>query len=272
WEKVLWKKQPYPDNYVPDSFLSALQTNSAYIHSFRPLSTATLIHFSLPISIHFNLVMTFIGTYIHLLNGSLSSLTLCVFSTSTSVLGWSLCTARRSKRGPVAQQVGRLLSLLLLALVLFALSPVLRTLTEATTSDSIWALSAALFCLNMATADYSTTHLATRSDEGRGKQVKVSLNAAVCASVVLASRLRWNGDVFALLLFSMQVFALVPIFRARMIGIFTIATQRDAGGGARSAVAIHIGMIAFVSIVCPMWMRHLQRHKRRLHGPWDPAV
>lgn len=24
WEKVLWRKQPYPDNYVPPSFLAEL--------------------------------------------------------------------------------------------------------------------------------------------------------------------------------------------------------------------------------------------------------
>lgn len=28
WEKLLWRKQPYPDNYVPDSFLDQLRTNS----------------------------------------------------------------------------------------------------------------------------------------------------------------------------------------------------------------------------------------------------
>lgn len=28
WEKVLWKKQDFPDNYIPrDSFLSALKKN-----------------------------------------------------------------------------------------------------------------------------------------------------------------------------------------------------------------------------------------------------
>ena len=28
WQKVLWRKQPYPDNHVPTGFLEALQTNS----------------------------------------------------------------------------------------------------------------------------------------------------------------------------------------------------------------------------------------------------
>lgn len=27
WERVLWKKKPYPDNYVPKTFLSSLSKN-----------------------------------------------------------------------------------------------------------------------------------------------------------------------------------------------------------------------------------------------------
>lgn len=25
WQKLLWRRQPYPDNYVPDSFLQELR-------------------------------------------------------------------------------------------------------------------------------------------------------------------------------------------------------------------------------------------------------
>lgn len=25
WEKILWRRPPFPDNYVPDSFLKELQ-------------------------------------------------------------------------------------------------------------------------------------------------------------------------------------------------------------------------------------------------------
>lgn len=44
-------------------------------------------------------------------------------------------------------------------LTLIALSPVLRTLTAATSSDSIWALSAVLFILNILLADYTATNV-----------------------------------------------------------------------------------------------------------------
>lgn len=27
WERVLWKRQPFPDNYVPRTFLLSLSTN-----------------------------------------------------------------------------------------------------------------------------------------------------------------------------------------------------------------------------------------------------
>ncbi len=44
---------------------------------------------------------------------------------------------------------------ILVFLALMSLSPVLKTLTAATSSDSIWALSACLFILNALLADYT---------------------------------------------------------------------------------------------------------------------
>ena len=324
--------------------------------------------------------MIFVGIFIHLLERRISPTSLCFSTISTSAVGWVLCslleprlkeakpasqsTAGRKKRGPVAVQIGRLLSLLLLALVLFALSPLLRTLTEATTSDSIWALTSALLALNIALADYSTVAkmssgsaslhpsstaapaprapsyiVAGKAPEvGGGLAVKVSFNAAVCASVVLASRLQSNAEVFSLLLVSMQVFAFAPLFRTRMVEILqnraslhlhpftrkrrengtplpipstddfahkrskfsvqlfqavlflatliaalsifsTLQVEWTAGGmlhtprpGVQTATVLHFAIIVFVSLICPAWMRASRKHKRRLNGPWDPAV
>lgn len=44
----------------------------------------------------------------------------------------------------------------------------------------------------------------------------LSMNAAISASVVLASRLSTNVAVFALVLFSVESFALFPILRVRL--------------------------------------------------------
>jgi len=48
-------------------------------------------------------------------------------------------------------------SAIMMFLVLMSLSPVLRTLTAATSSDSIWALASILFGLNALLADYTAT-------------------------------------------------------------------------------------------------------------------
>ena len=44
----------------------------------------------------------------------------------------------------------------------------------------------------------------------------LSMNAAVSASVVLASRLSTDVSVFALMLFSIETFALYPMLRHRL--------------------------------------------------------
>lgn len=45
----------------------------------------------------------------------------------------------------------------------------------------------------------------------------LSTNAAMSAAVVLSSRLRDDISVFALMLFSIQIFALFPILRTRLL-------------------------------------------------------
>ena len=130
-------------------------------------------------------------------------------------------------------------SSIMMFLVLMSLSPVLRTLTAATSSDSIWALAAVLFMLNALLADYTANVSEDEINEGyvssgnfnilkffflvsriylmntRLSSV-LSMNAAVSASVVLASRLSTNVSVFALMLFSILSFALFPILRRRL--------------------------------------------------------
>jgi len=49
-------------------------------------------------------------------------------------------------------------SSIMMFLALMSLSPVLRTLTAATSSDSIWALAAILFIINALLADYTATN------------------------------------------------------------------------------------------------------------------
>lgn len=293
FKKVLWRKQPFPDNFVPDTFLAELRTNS----NLRLVSFKELAFASLPISQHFLSVMLFVSLFVHLRLGSIDpELTLVV---ATGVVGFAWAVAKLvttkqpdKKRKPTRsrRRGGNVLGLLILCLVLLAVSPVLRTLTESTTSDSIWALSAILFIVNLSLADYSSATIAQTSLAAPASLSEtLSLNAAICASVVLASRLQSNIQVFTLLYLSISMFALFPMLRKlirRLPADSTITTDSINSAivvilytSAITALwslsitscALTTLTVVFLSLVCPVWMKWAQKWKHEIKGPWDPA-
>lgn len=174
-------------------------------------------------------------------------------------------------------------SAILIYCSLLGLSPILKSLTLSTSSDSIWALSSWLLGLNIFTFDY-----------GAGPEAKfpasLSTNAALMASTVLASRLPTTTHVFSLTLFSIEVFGLFPVFRRHLrhhswTGHLWLSTalvvlasgglsMTISGGGWRMGI---LGVILGGFICCfsmgmtSWWLIGLQRYKNEIHGPWDPA-
>lgn len=142
-----------------------------------------------------------------------------------------------------SMRFGTIKSAVLIYFTLLGLSPILKSLTRSTSSDSIWAMSFWLLAINIFFFDYSggntggpsqasaasssttvgpattsttTTTANTRTTLLSGSKFPVaslSTNAAVMASTVLASRLPSTGQVFSLTLFSIEVFGLFPVFR-----------------------------------------------------------
>lgn len=113
WERVLWKKQAYPDNYIPPSFLSSLRRNSMYPLSFssstydiriwtlilsfsanfRPYTYWPLVLASCAISQHLSAIFIFLVTFSHLYDESwdpriLVWVSICMFLTGFAI--WEL--------------------------------------------------------------------------------------------------------------------------------------------------------------------------------------
>ncbi|TGO44535.1 hypothetical protein BCON_0502g00040 [Botryotinia convoluta] len=192
-------------------------------------------------------------------------------------------------------------SALLIYFTLLGLSPILKSLTRSTSSDSIWAMSFLLFTINIFFFDYATPSPSSSSgyppSNAKNKNIPASLstNAALMASTVLASRLPSTGQVFSLTLFSIEVFGLFPVFRRytrlhslRGHLILTLLLVFGAGGGVglvlpqsgRSAWDWKSGLIGVVlgTLItglamggCSWWLIGLQKYKNEIHGPWDPA-
>lgn len=193
-----------------------------------------------------------------------------------------------SEENRIHERLGTVKSALLIYCTLLGLSPILKSLTRSTSSDSIWAMSFWLLAINVFFFDYS-------GGVGAKFPASLSTNAALMASTVLASRLPSTKQVFSLTLFSIEVFGLFPVFRRhvrhrnwRYHVLLTVLLVLGAGLGVgmvlgdakagrwpwkRGIVGMVVGVLiaALATGGCSWWLIGLQKYKNEIRGPWDPA-
>jgi len=180
----------------------------------------------------------------------------------------------------------------LIYFTLLGLSPILKSLTRSTSSDSIWAMSFWLLAINVFFFDYSSAWVGVT----KFPVAPLSTNAALMASTVLASRLPSTGQVFSLTLFSIEVFGLFPVFRSYArhrrwayhaaltallvlgagggVGVIVSAPGADdrwPWRGAMGGMFVGCALTALVMGGCSWWLIGLQKYKNEIYGPWDPA-
>jgi len=114
-------------------------------------------------------------------------------------------------------------------------------------------------------------------------QAPTSLNAAIFASVLLASRLCSNLEVFALVFFSFQLFALFPILRHSLrkysirlstlfSWLFNLGVCLLVGSQSMAGAVLMVCSAVFITFVCPFWLLWSHKFKDEINGPWDEAV
>lgn len=90
----------------------------------------------------------------------------------------------------------------------FAVSPILKTLTETISTDTIYAMVTIMMLIHLTFYDYGAKAAIVSTP--------VALNAAIFAAVCLASRLLTTYHAFALLIFASDIFVLAAILRTRI--------------------------------------------------------
>ncbi|ODO06239.1 phosphatidylinositol glycan, class C [Cryptococcus wingfieldii CBS 7118] len=235
WEKILWRKQPYADNYVPPDFLAELDDiGKIKVPRPRP-SFPALLFAALPITQHISTIAIFLAVLSALLDGRVTPESIGWGCFLGGLVGWGVWQRGwgrwkpREVQDPLIPPPTPIRTLILPPLLLALLSPVLGTLTSATTSDSIWPLAAGLGFVHLLLSDFRTgedVRVVRRRERNRKRRGSVgwkeigeeksltsslSLTSALSASVVLASRLPSNAHVFSLILLSVLFFAGWPV-------------------------------------------------------------
>lgn len=271
WQKILWERQPFPDNYVDQRFLEELRRNEG-IRQYRfwaVVKEAGLVGQQL------SCVAIFITLWLYMEQSQLSPEALLWTSLLCALLGYGLYQALRSPPEPGYEPRTRLADLQSAVIFLsftFGFSPVLKTLTESVSTDTVYAMSAIMLLAHLMSFPY-----AQPSPPG-----SLSLNAALFASVCLASRLPGALHTFAMLSCALLVFALWPCLLQRIrenapsqfagvcvgvcIGGVVGLGSQWLGGAVLLALAL-----GSVTLLCPLLLVRLQRHKDNIQGPWDEA-
>ncbi|XP_061593083.1 phosphatidylinositol N-acetylglucosaminyltransferase subunit C [Cololabis saira] len=271
WRKVLWESQPFPDNYVDHRFLEELRRNEGVqqYHYWSVVKEAGFVGQQL------SCVAIFITLWLYMEQGLLTPEVLLWTSLVCSLLGYGLHQVLTSQFEPSSEPRTHLADLQSAAIFLsftFGFSPVLKTLTESVSTDTVYAMSAIMLLAHLVSFPYPQP-----SPPG-----SLSLNAALFASVCLASRLPGTLHTFAMLSCALLVFALWPCLLQRMrentprqfTGVCVVVCIGGVAGlGSQTlggALLLSLALVS-VTLLCPLLLVRLQRHKDNIHGPWDEA-
>ena len=183
-QRLLWLKQPFPDTYTDPNFLKQWeylknQRYSARLHSSYRMVLMDLFHFYHMIINTMLLYIIFAWFYHYkynpiLISASISSMTLLIVN----------------KRVPWK-------STIIIIFTMLTLSPVLKSLSKATSSDSIWTLSTwftIFYIISISTLESKI----------------LPTNLLFSNVTVLSSRLETSTQVFCFLLICIQINILLP--------------------------------------------------------------
>jgi len=274
WRKVLYEKQGVPDNYVDKSFLEELQTNlnvKTYtkLYAIRETGVVTQEICS---------VVTFIVTFIYLENDFLQPLYLFVGSSLTVLVLYFtfkliIFGGVNNSNGKHRTWIDDTKSAAFFLLFGFGLSPILKTLMDTVSTDTIYAMASFMMLIHLICHDYGLTSPIVSSS--------ISLNAAIFATVCLASRLATVEGAFVLLTLSVKAFALYPVFRQHLqvsktnfllTAVMLLIALVSLYSVSITAALLFLSVIIFVNLICPLWFVNWQSYKENIHGPWDEAV
>ncbi|XP_074653882.1 phosphatidylinositol N-acetylglucosaminyltransferase subunit C-like [Tubulanus polymorphus] len=273
WKKVLYIRQNVPDNYVDDSFLDQMKNNlNSHTYDYW-----TVVLQSGVVTQQICSVCIFVAVFLYMSNDWLDPRTVFIASSLLSVIGY-ICYDQMTSSTPRVDNRTRyddVKSAVMFVVFGFGLSPILMTLTETISTDTIYAMTTFMLLSNICFHDYGATAAVVSG--------ALSFNAAIFASVCLASRFDTTWHTFSTITFAVEIFALWPELRRKiklkiphgllgMTFVMVIVTCTMLVCVSPVGAILLLGTVLFITFICPYWLIKLQPYKNNIHGPWDEAV
>jgi phosphatidylinositol glycan class C protein len=151
WRKILWERQPYDDNYVDHTFLIGLRKNVNVVE----YDYWTVVRDSVAVSHQITVVALFLCAFMYTYYGTLSLRVLLPLNVVAFILGYLL----RLYTDKYWQGINIIKSdiprIVLTSAIVLTLSPIIHTLTQNISGDTVVALTVLMWLLHLALHDYA---------------------------------------------------------------------------------------------------------------------
>uniref|UniRef100_A0A1E1W284 Phosphatidylinositol N-acetylglucosaminyltransferase subunit C n=1 Tax=Pectinophora gossypiella TaxID=13191 RepID=A0A1E1W284_PECGO len=264
WVKNLYENRDYPDNYTDSKFLEELKKN-LYVEKVT-LNEAILGSFRVVLRVC--ICVLYAVLYVYMYNDWIQTymvIYMSIFVTSLCYLLY-ICI----EGSPVPRHFKTVLVYIVIG---YLLSPILHTLTDTVSTDTIYAWAVMMLLIHLIFFDYDVpVAIVSKS---------LSINAAIFASVCLVSRLSTPFDAFILLTVSVLFFVLSPqlfkVFLHTKLFIFLffstlLFTVLSLYSVSKVLLCYFVILVLVLSGYCPLMFVKWQKYKDNKYGPWDEAI
>lgn len=266
WKKNLYENIGYPDNYTDITFLDELKKNV----NVQDIPLYNIVMGAGRVTQELCIVVLFVVVFVYLYNGWVEPQVVFMYSGLATSVGYISYRTLLTGAMTYITLLKDLQTVLFFLVFGYFLSPVLKTLTDTISTDTIFAMATFMMFIHLVFFDYGISASIVSS--------ALSLNAALFASVCLASRLATPFHAFVLLTNTVECFALLPIFVAEIQdslivrSLVVVLSVLVLWTVSVTMTTLFVCVIAFVTLACPLLFKKWTHYKENIYGPWDEAV
>lgn len=265
WVKNLYENREYEDSYTDPSFLKDLKKN----YNIEKFTAKQCVFGATKVSQEISFVTLFLVVFYYLYENTVQPQKILFNSFALTGLGYFVYVGTDIKKLKHTVEDSKTVGVVLL--FGYILSPLLHTLTDSISTDTIFSNTFIILFFHLLLHDYGVDgFLVSRT---------VSLNCGIFASICLASRLSTTHHAFVLLVISAEVFVLKPILVEKLWQPWMLipivgVTIYFLNSISQLLLVVYLIILFSVNIICPLVFQKLndKKFKNLISGPWDEAL